>query len=263
VASGVSSFVIVTTRDLPEAYFLAMFLESGAQRLAMVNVVARPVADQLRVLARLRRNRGSAYVADLLLARAEHWFPGAGAAATRSGGVPGGGRGVRAPRSIGPSPSRLHRSSRGARPGLRPESRAGLSAARRCADHPTGAVSARAAGRAQSTLGLLPEFRGSDCPIWAFALQRPDCSGYTIHRVVEKVDAGDVLRRQPVAVRDEPTLGDYLRRLQREASEGFVGVIDQILQGARLPPCPRTAAAATFPLPAGRHAGRPSRSTTS
>ena len=69
-----SSFVIVTTGDLPEAYFLARFLESRAQRLAMVNVVARPVADQLRVLARLRRNRGNAYVADLLLARAEHWL---------------------------------------------------------------------------------------------------------------------------------------------------------------------------------------------
>lgn len=38
MAPGVSSFVIVTTGDLPEAYFLARFLESRAQRLAMVNV---------------------------------------------------------------------------------------------------------------------------------------------------------------------------------------------------------------------------------
>jgi methionyl-tRNA formyltransferase len=94
---------------------------------------------------------------------------------------------------------------------------------------------------------LLPEFRGSDCPIWAFALQRPDCSGYSIHRVVEKVDAGAVLLRQPVAVRDEPTLGDYLRRLQREASEGFVGVIDQILQGVSLPPVPQNGGGRYFP----------------
>src|SRR4029453_1367419 len=76
MAPLVASFVIVTTGDLPEAYFLARFLESRAQRLALLNVVGRPVADQLRVLRRLRRNRGNAYLADLLLAKAAHWAGG-------------------------------------------------------------------------------------------------------------------------------------------------------------------------------------------
>ena len=79
----------------------------------------------------------------------------------------------------------------------------------------------------------MPDMRGSDCPIWAFALNQPERSGYSVHRVVEKVDAGEVLRRQPVAVRDEPTFGDYMRRLQREGTEAFVDVIDQLLQGRR------------------------------
>src|SRR5207244_105461 len=36
----------------------------------LVNIVGRPVTNQLQVLTRLRRNRGLAYVADFLLARA-------------------------------------------------------------------------------------------------------------------------------------------------------------------------------------------------
>ena len=92
--------------------------------------------------------------------------------------------------------------------------------------------------------------RGSDCPIWAFALERPQCSGYTIHRVVQKVDAGDVLMRHPVAVGGEATLGDYLRRLQREASEGFTAVIDQILTGAPMTSAPQSGDGRYFP-PAG------------
>jgi folate-dependent phosphoribosylglycinamide formyltransferase PurN len=243
----VSSFVIVTTGDLPEAYFLAMFLESRAQRLAMVNIVARPVADQLRVLRRLRRNRGSAYIADLLLARAAHWLAGR----------------ARRPHGQGAFPevdAAFVRHIRADHPHLDctdPHAEPVLDFVRR-ADPDylllAGAQIIRPVlyqlgrqGALNRHLGLLPEFRGSDCPIWAFALQQPDCSGYSIHRVVEKVDAGDLLLRQPVAVRDEPTLGGYLRRLQREASEGFVGVIDQILQGVRLPPVPQNGGGRYFP----------------
>lgn len=242
-----SSFVIVTTGDLPEAYFLAMFLESRAQRLAMVNVVARPVADQLRVLRRLRRNRGSAYVADLLLARAAHWLAGRSRRPHGQGAFP----------EVDAAFVRHIRSDHPHLDCADPHAEPVLDFVRKAEPDYlllAGAQIIRPVlyqlgrqGALNRHLGLLPDFRGSDCPIWAFALQRPDCSGYSIHRVVEKVDAGDVLLRQPVAVRDEPTLGDYMRRLQREASEGFVGVIDQILQGTRLPPVPQHGSGRYFP----------------
>src|SRR5262245_25755122 len=61
-------FVIVTSGNLPEAYFLASHLASRAQRFAIVNV-ARPTGSYLRILRRLRRTRGALYVVDLLLAR--------------------------------------------------------------------------------------------------------------------------------------------------------------------------------------------------
>src|SRR5947208_16820089 len=64
------SFLIVTTRDLPEAYFLATALEARRQRIGLINITGRPLGTKLRVLARLRRNRGTLYLVDLLLARA-------------------------------------------------------------------------------------------------------------------------------------------------------------------------------------------------
>jgi methionyl-tRNA formyltransferase len=61
-------------------------------------------------------------------------------------------------------------------------------------------------GAVNRHLGLLPEMRGSDCPIWAFALQRPECSA--IRSIASSRRwTGDVLLRRPVAVGGEPSLG--------------------------------------------------------
>ena len=79
---------------------------------------------------------------------------------------------------------------------------------------------------------------------------------------LQKVDAGDVLLRRPVAVGGETSLGDYLRRLQREASEVFTAVIDQILNGTPLVSAPQSGGGRYFPRLPGPHAGGPSRSTT-
>ena len=47
------SFLVVTTRDLPEAYFVARFLESRRQRLAILNITGRAPSSAVRVLRRL------------------------------------------------------------------------------------------------------------------------------------------------------------------------------------------------------------------
>jgi len=83
----------------------------------------------------------------------------------------------------------------------------------------------------------------------AFARGRPEWAGYSIHVVNERVDAGDVvLRRQVIA--GEPSFQQYLRRLRREASDGFVEIIDRLLQGAPLPREPQSGGARYCP-PAG------------
>ena len=88
-------------------------------------------------------------------------------------------------------------------------------------------------------LGLLPDFRGSDCAIWALALDQPESVGYSIHVVNERVDGGDVVLRRQMPIAGDATLEDYLRRLRREASESFTGVVGRLVAGAPLASLPQ------------------------
>jgi folate-dependent phosphoribosylglycinamide formyltransferase PurN len=249
----VPSFAILTTTDLPEAYFLAHFLEARGERFAMVNVAARGLRNQLTVLARLRRNRGNAYLADLLLARAADRmrppphrrdgvprltaFPEIDAAFIRHARRdhphlecrdPHDSQVVDFIRSFGPDYLLL-----AGAPILRPAV-FGLAREATLNRH----------------LGLVPEFRGSDCMLWALALDRPESVGFSIHVVSDRVDAGDVIVRRSVPVGEERTFDGYLRRLQREASEAFVEVLDGILKGSLLPRVTQNGTGRYFP-PAG------------
>jgi methionyl-tRNA formyltransferase len=99
-------------------------------------------------------------------------------------------------------------------------------------------------------LGLLPDYRGSDCAIWTLAMNRPESVGFTIHAVAEKADAGDIIVRQPVAIPSGASFAEYLAQLQRTASEAFVAVLERILRGDAIEQYPQTRAGAYFP-PAG------------
>jgi folate-dependent phosphoribosylglycinamide formyltransferase PurN len=248
-------FVIVTSGDLPEACFLAKALESRRQPFAIVNVVARRRANRLAVLARLRRKHGVGYVADLLFDRMLDHTIGRWHGKSWVGAFP---------EIDGAEVQRLRRAA----PRIEctdPHTPEVLGFVR--AFDPdymllAGAPIVRPSlyglaryGALNRHLGLLPEFRGSDCAVWAFAVNRPECAGYSIHSVSERVDAGAVVVRRHVALADEPTLGDFLRRLQRQASSHFVTVIDRILEGGRLVAMPQEGRGQYFP-PAGWSAFR-------
>ena len=245
-------FVIVTSGRLPEAYFLAFHLDSRRQQFAIVDV-ARPAGSYLNVLRRLRRSRGALYVADLLLARLTDRLltpivrptlpPGSSAFPEVDAGRiehilarhphiectdPHAPEVLDFVRTFGPDYILL----------------AGCPILKECFYR----LARR--GALNRHLGMLPEFRGADCPWWAFALEQPDRAGYSIHVVSERVDAGDVVLRRCVAVQDEPSLPRYLRRLRREASQAFVEVVDQLLHGAPLSSDPQNGAGRYYP-PAG------------
>jgi len=224
------SFLVVTTRDLPEAYFLARFLESRRQRLGILNITGRPPTAALHVLRRLGRNRGWAYVADLLAARALgalrasapiHAFADVDAATVA-------GMKARLPcheHTDPHAPETLAFVERFApdwillagAPVLRP-SLYGLARE----------------GALNRHLGLLPRYRGSDCPIWALAADALDDVGFSIHLVTERVDAGDVVARRHVPVPPAAGLDGYLAVVQRQASEAFADVLDGIVRGVPL-----------------------------
>jgi folate-dependent phosphoribosylglycinamide formyltransferase PurN len=231
----VHSFLILTTGDLPEAYFLAAFLESMMAPFALVNIVARPRRDALRVLVRLARRRGPVYLGDLLLGRATARLR---RIAGRSGDGVGAFPEVDATLIAGIRARHPHLDCRD------PHAAPVLAFVR--AQAPDYILLAGAPvlrreffglarrGALNRHLGLLPDFRGSDCALWAFALGRVASSGYSIHVVNERVDGGAVVDRQPVLVRDEQTLEQYLRRLRREGSDAFVRVLGTVLDGGTL-----------------------------
>jgi hypothetical protein len=233
----VSDFLIVTSSDLPEAYFLAAFLLTQAQRCAIVNV-SRPAGSRLRVLARQRRTRGLRYALDLMLARLMDAIL---APIYRRVAPPGSG-------AFPEVDARLVREIRGRIPVLDsadPHGEDTLRFAREfapdyillagCPILKPSLYGLARRGALNRHLGMAPEFRGSDCAVWAFATNRPESAGYSIHWVSERVDAGDIIVRRSVPVGDEPSLPHYLRRLRREGSNGFVEVLERVLEGAPLP----------------------------
>jgi len=236
------TFLILTTADLPEAYFMGAFLESVGAPFALVNIVGRPLGNQVQVLSRLRRNRGLAYVADFLLARA----------ADRVELVVRRKEFSRAPRAFPEVDGRLVAGIRARHPHLDcsdPHASDALDFV--CAHKPDYILLAGAPflrptfyglarhGALNRHLGLLPDFRGSDCAIWALALDQPESVGYSIHVVNERVDGGDVVLRRQMPIAGDATLEDYLRRLRREASESFTGVVGRLVAGAPLASLPQ------------------------
>jgi folate-dependent phosphoribosylglycinamide formyltransferase PurN len=260
--AGVLRFVILTTSDLPEAYYMGAFLESAGAPFALVNITGRPLGSQMRVLSRLRRNRGLPYVIDLLLARA----------ADRVELFVRRKEFARAPRAFPEVDARLMAGIRARHPHLDcsdPHAGHVLDFVRAQAPdyillagapflRPTFYGLARR-GTLNRHLGLLPDFRGSDCAIWALALDQPDSVGYSIHEVNERVDGGDVVLRRPMPIADDPTLEDYLRRLRREASEAFSGVVGRLVDGAPLVSLPQRRQGPCYPPPGFTMQRRPQR----
>ncbi len=66
---GTGRFVVVTTGNLPEAWFLVKHLLEREQVVAVLNARRRPLANQWNVLRRLRRDHGARYVGGLIAAK--------------------------------------------------------------------------------------------------------------------------------------------------------------------------------------------------
>jgi folate-dependent phosphoribosylglycinamide formyltransferase PurN len=248
------SFLILTTWDLPEAYFAAAALRAKGQRVGVVNITGRPFATTLRVLRRLRRNRGTLYLADLFLARLFRTrympktvmpFPELDAdaiAAIKRGCVthtcldPHADATMQFVRDFDPDYMLL-----AGTPVLKPS-----------------LYTLARYGAFNRHLGMLPEYKGSDCPVWTFASNDPEHAGFTIHRVAEKVDAGDVVHLEHVPVLAGESFVDYLARFQRRASDALVTVLDRLVAGAPIETRPQFARGTFFP-PAGLRAMRRAR----
>jgi methionyl-tRNA formyltransferase len=94
--------------------------------------------------------------------------------------------------------------------------------------------------------------------VWALALNDAQHVGFTIHRVAEKVDAGDIVHLEHVPLEPGESFVGYLARFQRRASEAFVSVLDRVLGGSPVDSRRQSVRGRFFP-PAGLRAVRRAR----
>ena len=220
-------FVVVTTADLPEAYFLLDHLMARHQAVALLHVRGRSWRDRLQVLRRLRWRHGTRYAAGLMFARLlraryqvdDHpAFPEIDAAA------------IARIRSIVPVRDTSDPHSADALDFVRQQQPDYLLI--------TGAPVPRRElyslarhGAINRHLALSPRYRDEDCPARAPAASDADHIDYTIHRVGDRMCGGEPLLQRRVRPVPGEHFGQTLARLNRSGSEGFVEVLDALIDG--------------------------------
>ncbi len=93
--------------------------------------------------------------------------------------------------------------------------------------------------------GILPEYRGTLCDLYALSEGRR--AGFTIHRMNEKIDAGVILRREEVSAPGELNYPRYLKSAGLREGEALSSLLNQIALENRLPDGePNTCLKATY-----------------
>src|SRR5262245_4562313 len=240
------TFLIVTTKNLPEAYFLADFLLKKHKPVALLNIRRRPISQAFRVTQRLLRNRGFLYMLDfvggklllrLFQAPAVVPFPEIDA-----GRVASSQRQIRFAGTDDPHGQMALDFMGGVAPdyvllaGAPVLNASILDLAR----HDTF----------NRHLGLAPRYRGSDCPLWAMRAGEFDQLGFTIHSVTNVVDGGPILVARTVLPPPHMDLSTYLAHLARAASEAFTALLSSVAEGVRVSGIPQSSGGRYYP-PAG------------
>ena len=224
------NWLILTTRDLPEAGVMADFLLRKAQDVVVLNVRGRTRAQSFAVLKRLARKRGARYLADFLLGRALRGrvldpaaqpFPEITAAARAALRMRCRHLDVDDPHA----PETLARVAE-----LRPDYVLFLGAP---VIQPELYGLARR-GALNWHHGLAPRYRGSDCVLWAMANGEFDQIGFTIHFVSPVVDGGRIVLQRRVVVRKDVSFGAAVADVARQGLNGFIEVVDRLLSGQEL-----------------------------
>jgi folate-dependent phosphoribosylglycinamide formyltransferase PurN len=225
------SFLIVTTNNLPEAYYIARFLTRKKQRVAIINITGRTFLQKVKALAKINRNRGVLYVCDLALGKLlRGWY--------QSPGI------VPFP-DIGPKTIESIRGQcRYFESGDAHDERTLDFAKKADPDYLliAGAPVLRQSlvriarqGALNRHLGLSPRYRGSDCPMWALYENDLENMGFTIHFVNEKVDGGAVVMQKKAPLDRTKDFSRTIADIQLKASQGYIAVLQDIISGRALP----------------------------
>lgn len=84
--------------------------------------------------------------------------------------------------------------------------------------------------------GILPSYRGTFCDLYALSEYRP--AGYSIHKMVKKIDDGEVFKVTPVYKRERGERISYQEYLERTIEKEIIdlnSLLNEISLGGKLP----------------------------
>lgn len=230
-----TSFLVLTTHNLPEAYFLVDFLLKQRQNVAVVNLKGRPISHHVNILKRLKNKYGSAYVLDLLLGKLmlPYVIP------SRVQPFP----------DITPDRIQSYIDSLPYFESHDPHHHETLTYIKQFSPDYILAAGApilkeklfglSAHGTLNRHLGWVPTYRGSDCPLWTLSLGAFHAVGFVVHYVTKRVDRGDLLMRETVPIQADLSLPHFLAHLQVTASTGYTEVLETIMAHGALTGAPQ------------------------
>ena len=80
--------------------------------------------------------------------------------------------------------------------------------------------------------GITPQYRGNSTLYWALRNMEADMVGYTIHRVVDKVDAGDIIYQEVVPILRNDSVRTIFKRCEDLGSKKVVELVDLVEETA-------------------------------
>jgi len=94
----------------------------------------------------------------------------------------------------------------------------------------------------------LPRYQGMMPNFWTMVHGEPHAT-VTVHYMVEKLDAGDIILQRPVPIRPEDSLHDLMVRSKEVGVEALLEAVEQIEQGRVVPRAMDPAQATYFSFP--------------
>lgn len=79
--------------------------------------------------------------------------------------------------------------------------------------------------------GLLPDYRGIDCALWAIRRDEPEKLGCSVHWVDAGVDTGEVIVMEPYVLRGDETIETLKRRIEDQAVRLMGRAVEWVVQG--------------------------------
>jgi len=80
-------------------------------------------------------------------------------------------------------------------------------------------------------LGLSPWYRGSATLFWPFYFMAPQCAGLTVHKIINSVDAGDILQQSIPVISKGMGIHDVGAAVVKQGSNDVVRTIRKMIAG--------------------------------